>query len=176
MQQLAENAGFLTQLQLLILRNKKPLSLIGLIFHFIAITLYASFERIKTEREQAVNAKDEAVKQKNIAESNFKLLQEEQRISSELRDEISALFKEITESPDLSSARRKIDLLKEGIRRETSQKKRNAMLKKKAVLHFVIQEFQKSIDSFKKCSKHKGYDRLIEVSKWALSVKVRLKS
>ena len=167
----AENAGFLTQLQLLILRNKKPLSVIGLIFIFIAITVYTSFERIKTEREQAVTAKNEAVKQKNIAENNFKLLQEEQKISSELRDEISLLFIEIVESPDLSSARRKIDLLNEGIRRETKQKKINAMLKKKAVLHFVIQEFQQSIDSFKQCTKAKGIDHLIKVSEWALSVK-----
>lgn len=167
---LAENAGFITQLQLLVQRNKKELSIICLILIFIAITLFTSFERIKEEREQAIAAKNEALKQKNIAEENFELLQEEQRISRELRDEISLLFREITESDDLSSAKRKIELLNEGIRRETKFKKKDAMLKKKAVLHFILQEFPEAVNSFSAAQKVRGYDKILEGAKWAANL------
>jgi serine/threonine protein kinase len=165
----AEDAGFLKQLQLLILRNKKALAVIFLILTFISVTLYTSFQRVKNERELAISAKNEAITQKNVAESNFKLFREEQKLTENLRYEMSQLFNEITDSEDLSSAKRKISLLSEGLKHETKKKKIDAMHKKMALLHFVIQQFHEAKNSFDQCKNIQNYQRIYNACNWGIN-------
>ncbi|MCM8536886.1 MAG: serine/threonine protein kinase [Lentisphaeraceae bacterium] len=163
----AENAGFLTQLQLLVLRNTKSIAVILLIIAIIGITIFTSFQRIENERFGAVRAKNEALKQKKIAENNFDLLLKEQQLSESLRNETSELLREITNSEDLSSAQRKINLLLEGIKREKNQKVKDAMLSKTALLYFVIQKWNEAKETFDKCVKVKTYNRIYDAATWA---------
>ncbi|MCM8531736.1 MAG: serine/threonine protein kinase [Lentisphaeraceae bacterium] len=163
----AENAGFITQLQLLILRNKKAITIIFLILAIIGVTILTAFQRIENEKIGAIQAKNEALKQKQLAESNYQLLVKEQQLNENLRNETSELLREITNSEDLSSAQRKIDLLSEGIKREKKQKVKDAMLSKTALLYLVIQKWTKAKETFDKCEKVRTYNRVYEAAVWA---------
>ncbi|NQZ56357.1 MAG: serine/threonine protein kinase [Lentisphaeraceae bacterium] len=171
----AEEAGLITQLILLAKRHKKMLCLTIIFTVILSVSAIISFKRISDERLQAqrataaaLEAKGKAQEQQAKAERNLALFHQEQRENKALKNELEELFYEIVQSADLSSAQRKIALLGEGLKREKNTTRRQAMWHKKAVLHFVLQEFHLAQKSFAQLNKK---PKLLRYAQWAGALK-----
>lgn len=146
----AEDAGFLTQLKLLLMRHKKTVAMLAACLAVITGVVVYAFSHISKERTKAVGARKDAETAQQVAEQNLKLLQDEQNVSARLRENVEGFLKDVLESDDISSARRKIELLDAAIANEKDPQKLKALLKRKGVLHFVLQDFDGAIESFER--------------------------
>jgi len=170
----AEDAGFVTQLKLLLMRHKKTVAMLAACIAVIAGVVVYAFSHISKERTNAVAAREEAEgarsdaeEAQRVAEQNLKLLQDEQNVSARLRENVEGFLKDVLESDDISSAKRKIELLDAAIAIETDKKKLRALLKRKGVLHFVLQDFDGALKSFdaRNAKKQSSYYRFAQVGK-----------
>lgn len=144
----AEDASSMTQLVLLLKRHKKMVSLMLFSLLTIASILAYSFIHIQRERNNAEASQ-------RIAEQNLVMLAQEKGVSNTLRENVDGLIFDVLHSEDVSSAKRKIVLLDQAISRETEIKELDALRRRKAILHFVIQEFDETLASLDACSKKK---------------------
>lgn len=167
---LAEDADFLKQLKLLIMRNKPLVTLSSIMLFIIAFVLLSTFTRVNEERKVAIEAKNKAVEQKKIAEDNFVLLQQEQALTSKLKRETDDLVGELSRSNDYSQVKQKIQLLTDALEREQSPKRRATLLVKKAFCQLVIQDFKGAVESFKE-SDSKSYRGIQNAAEWAMEEK-----
>jgi len=175
---IAEDAGIWVHIQLLCRRQYKVLLIIISILLLIGFIASQSLQRIKQERNLALNAEQVALKaeqqalqERQKAELNLKELKEAHRQNQVLTDDILELTHEIANSDDLSGAKRKIALLEEALKKETKIKKRKKILRKKALLHFVLQEFHAASDIFLQLNTQNNLKRFVEVSSWAKKLK-----
>ena len=160
----AEAAGFLTQFTLLLKRHKKMLSLIGAFMVLLTGVLIISFKRISDER-------GEARRLQAVAEKNLALFSEEQKLSNALRHDLDGFFRDIVKSDDMSSAKQKIALLEEGLKRGSNKNGRMAMWRKKGMLHFVIQEFEQASECFDNLPQKSRISKLARLASWAAGLK-----
>ena len=158
----AEDASFVKQLALLLKRHKKTVSLLFFSLVVISCILAYAFSHIHRERNNAIAARQEAEASQGVAEQNLALLKQEEGVSHALRENVDGLIFDVLHSEDISSAKRKISLLDQAIEREVNQEDLDALRRRKAVLHFVIQEFDQTLASLDACEKMKnpGYYRL----------------
>ncbi|MDD7984742.1 serine/threonine-protein kinase [Lentisphaera marina] len=168
---LAEDASFWVHLQLLIRRQYKTLSLILFILLIIAFIASQSLQRIREERNLAIKAKQTALQERQKAEQNLLELKVAHKQNALLTEDILELTHEIADSDDLSSAKRKIYLLNDALKKQHSPKKRKKILQKKALLHFVLQEFHEASKTFAEIESQNNLSKFIELSLWAKELK-----
>ncbi|WDE95361.1 serine/threonine-protein kinase [Lentisphaera profundi] len=168
---LAEDAGLLVHLQLLIRRQYKALVIIMFILALIVLMGTQSLQRIRQERNLALKAEQVAQAERIKAEENLTNLKEAHLQNKLLTEDILELTNEIADSDDLSSAKRKIALLNEALKKESKAKKRKIILRKKALLHFVLQEFTAAAKTFSQMDSQNNLSRLIKISDWAKELK-----
>ncbi|MFC4991301.1 serine/threonine protein kinase [Rubritalea tangerina] len=170
----AEDAGFLKQLKLLLIRHKRTVAILAASMAVITGIVGFAFTHISMERTKAVMAREEAVGAKKdaeeaqrVAEENLRLLKDEQDVSARLRENVEGFLEDVLESGDVSSAQRKVELLDSAIASETDQKKLKALLKRKGVLHFVLQDFDAALRSFEasQVREKSNYYRLAQLGK-----------
>ena len=180
----AEEANALKLFLLLLKRHKKTVVSIVVFVVSLTVILSHSFQRIDQEREQALVEKAKAEKLQvaaevsqaeaeqlqleamllqHQAEKNLKLLINEQKLSEALRHDLDGLFDEVPESDDLSSAKRKIKLLEEGLKRASTRNK-TLLWKRKGILHFVLQDFELALESFSYLNQNNSSIRLIQLA------------
>lgn len=153
----AENAGFLTHLQLLVMRHKWAASSILCVTALISILIANSIRQINKERDQANAAKE-------IAEQNYDLLLKQQNFTRTLRNQIVKIAYSNSLNKDLSSPEREISLLKFGLKFEKHPQKRTTIAQKLGKLHLVNHDFANAEHYFKLS----GDQRLLKTSQWAL--------
>ena len=141
----AQEASLWEQLSLLMKRHKKSLLLTALFLICFTTLIIVSFTRVKQERNEALKAKEKAQELQTKAEDNLQLFMQEQKLNEQLKKDLEGLFDEVVGSDDLSSARKKIALLEEGLKRGSARNP-SSLWRRKALLHTVIQDFEKALE------------------------------
>ena len=175
---LAEDASLWIHFRLMIKRHKKALSVFCFIIFIAALGTAVSLERIREERNLALAAevkaeaeKEKAEFQKIEAEENLNRFIKATKENEVLRNDIIQLSHEIAQSDDLSGAKRKIAFLDEALKKEINNTKRNKIIRKKALLHFVIQEFNAANQEFEKLNNNGLQNKIHQISKDAAQLK-----
>ena len=168
----AEDAGFFTQVRLLIKRNKTTTTLISF---FTVISLIAgilAFQEIDKEKNQAIEAKDHALKQQKIAEQeqlkaekSLALYLDEKKLTEKQDKNIDKLLLDIASSQFISNPNRRISILEQGLKRIKDTKKRDIFIHKLGILNFVLQNFNAAGSYFEQLSKKKVNEKLKQVCK-----------
>jgi serine/threonine protein kinase len=168
---LAEDASLWVHLQLLVRRQYKTLGVILFILLIITIAATKSLQGIREERNLAIKAEHVALEERKKAEQRLEELKEAHRQNILLTEDILELTHEIADSDDLSGAKKKITLLNEALKKETKAKKRKKILRKKALLHFVLQEFTAASKTFSQMNPQNNLSNFIQISDWAKELK-----
>jgi len=175
----AEDAGFATQLKLLIKRNKTTAALIAI---FTVISLIAgilAFQKIDEEKNQAITAKNDALEQQRIAqeqqrkaEESLALYLNEKELTEKQDKDIDKLLLDIASSQFITNPKKRISILEKGIKRVTDDKSRDVFAYKLGILNFVLQNFNESNKYFSLLQKKKVNPKLIQVCKRYAKVKM----
>ena len=159
----AENAGFVTQLRLLIKRNKRTTFLIAA---FCVVSLVAgiiAFKKINNEKRLALIAKEEAQKQQKKAEESLALYLKERKVTETQGKNIDLLIHEIARNQDLSKPEEQITILEQGLTREFNENQKKRIYSKLITLHFVLQNFNATRDYLKQLSGNRHRNILLAV-------------
>ena len=168
----AEDAGFLTQLRLLIKRNKTTASLIAVFAIISIIAGVIAFQKIDEERNQAIDARNDAQKQQKIAEEQQKKAEEslalylnEKEVTEKQDKDIDNLLFDIASSKFITNPRKRISILEQGLKKISDTKKRDVFLYKLGILNFVLQNFNAASSYFDKMTKKGVNSKLVQVCK-----------
>ena len=106
----AENAGFFTQLRLLIKRNKATSLVIAAFMIILTVSGIIAFKEIDDERKVALSAQ-------NKAEQSLKLYLDERKLTEAQGENIDRLVVELAESDGLTNPGQQIKILEQGLQR-----------------------------------------------------------
>lgn len=133
----AENAGFFTQLRLLINRNKATSLVIAAFMIILTVSGIIAFKKIDDERKVALSAQ-------NKAEQSLKLYLDERKLTEAQGENIDRLVVEIAGSDGLTNPGQQIKILEQGLQRELSDENKKKIHEKLGILHFVLQNFNQA--------------------------------
>lgn len=147
----AEDAGFLTQLRLLIKRHKTTAALITFFTLISLIAGVLAFQKIDQEKNQAVEARNHAQNQQKIAEQQQQKAEEslalylnEKELTEKQDKDIDNLLFDIASSKFITNPKKRIEILEQGIKRVSDRKTRDVFAYKIAILNFVLQNFNQT--------------------------------
>ncbi len=160
---LAEHAGPITKISLLVQRHNRVAFLLIFFLALLAFVISGNLVAISREKAEAIAAREKA-------ETNFQLYKKEQLLSRQLGEGLGEAVSYTVRSRDFVNAPSMINLLETGLQENIDTVKRKNLYEQKGVLHFVLQEFNAANESFVSAGETtKRVGQIIELSrKYAL--------
>jgi len=155
---LAAKAGVLSRAMYLIQRNGRVFSIILLFMLALIIVISAGFIMVQQKRIQAETARIKA-------EENLALFVAEQQRSQQLDREIGHVAQQAGILNDLVNARAVLGLIDKAMQQEMSPARKDDLLQRKAVMHFVLQEFALANEAFRQATKTEVLEELYQISR-----------
>lgn len=147
----AQHAGWVTQFKLLIKRRRIAFRVA--MFSFVLLCMIVVFAFVKV------------VGEKQVAEDNLRLYIEETEHSRALSDSIRATAMDLINAEDFLHAEGKIKAIESHLSQETDPEKIYALTEYLALLHFVMQDFNKASEYFGRIEVVKRYQDCEQLAK-----------
>ena len=130
----AEQAGFLTQIHLLINRNLTESLLISGFVLALSLVVWAAFEQVKSEKRVAIN--------------NFELYKQQVESTHKESRNLRAVIQQSAWTQDPATLELMITKLKEALAYEKNSDEKLWMWQKKGELHFILEQFNQAYECF----------------------------
>ena len=151
----AEQAGFMTQIHLLIKRNFTESLLIGGFLLALSLVILAAFEQVKSEKIETVK--------------NFELYKKQVENTRLVTSSLRAVIQQSAWTQDPATLELMISKLNEALEHEQDAKELQWMYQKKGEFHFILEQFNQAHESFLKLESYP----LTEVAKKFSIIKPR---
>jgi uncharacterized membrane protein len=161
---LAEKAGLLSRGIYLVQRNRRVFSIVLLFLLSLVVVVSGGFIMVQQKRAEAETARLKA-------EKNLALYVSEQQRSQQLDREISLVAQQAGTLDDLINARAVLGLIDKAMQQDVSPARKDELLQRKAVIHFVLQEFALANEAFRQVSKTEELEELYQISRRFSAIK-----
>ena len=159
----AQNVNPLIYLKSWSRRHRKSLSLSSFFALIIGLILFLAFEKINTERLQAITEKQRAEEnlqlfkeQEATAKKNRQLYEKENEVSVLQADHFFETIKNLYDLDNYSDAGKRITAINNHLKRELNPERREVLIAYKAGLHFVLQDYKNCLEELEKVNYKKN--------------------